>query len=171
MPHGDIQRADPGLCPKDTPDGAPPCLFCITEGSRGSALSSWRCMVSAEAAFRAADGGNFQEEPQVGGQAQPPGVRHPLTVDQDEVGSVAYTLKEVQQEGDFPKCQEAGNVGEGQLGASVLFLNHPQIRIAQDDDPRPSPRRKPRGRHVGPRHPPHPERTSLLNHFLCQPVL
>ncbi len=139
VPDRDIQRADLDFCPKDVPNGAPPRPFRTPERNRRSPLPAGRRMFSVEAAFRAADRGDIKEKAQVRGQPTPAGMRYPLAVHKQEIRPMAKAGEQIQEQGDFPECQEAGNVGKGEASRSPLFLHHTEIGITQDHNACPGP--------------------------------
>lgn len=88
-----------------------------------------------QAALRTADGGDAEEETDVGGEAQTARVGGPLAVEDDGVRRMAKPPEGLQEEGGFPKTQEAGNVGEFHTVDGHGLLHHLHGGEAQNANP------------------------------------
>jgi hypothetical protein len=82
MAWGDIQGFHSIPCPQD------PAHFSTfhKQRSHASSIHGWLFMFSDQAAFGAADGGDVEEETEMGGDAHKSRVSDPLAVYQDQIG-------------------------------------------------------------------------------------
>jgi len=67
----------------------------------------------------------------VGGQAQTPGMGHPLAIEEDQVRLACQGFKCIQEHRDFAKGQESGDIGHRARPFRDSRLQKDQIRIGQ----------------------------------------
>ena len=93
-----------------------------------------RGVLAGEPAFGHADGRQVEEESQVAGNAEAPGVRVAVAVDEDEVRGVFEALEGEGEQGDFAESEEAGDIGEGDGGLEDVVLDEMEVRVGEDND-------------------------------------
>ena len=114
----DEYRLDPVARPEDGAD-----LPVLMDQPRPiPPLLTHRCMRADEARLGAADRGPIEDQPQVGGEADPPGVGDPLAVEEDEIGRLVQLREGRDQRRSLPEGEKPGDVGERDAGREGRLL-------------------------------------------------
>src|SRR5581483_1422054 len=102
----DVDRGDFFFAPEDRPDR----LLAVDQWG---ALPSRRTRIavkSGQEGFTAADGGEIDDESEVGGNPDPAGMGDPLSVVNETVGAELKLLPRLQDDRNFPEGEKAWNI-------------------------------------------------------------
>ena len=128
--HGHVDGGNVGAGAKDRAQ----VILAVHEGHLRAPMLVQGIVLAGEDGLAAADGGEVHEEPQMACDAESAGVGDALSVYHDEVRDGVQGLEGLDQHGDFPEGQEAGDVLHWRLGLNGSDFANGEGGNVEDDN-------------------------------------